>query len=125
MSGLTAEQRDALRMRIVEERERATARAAALQRDFDDIVTASAEAVRDDEHDPEGATIAFERTQVATLLTDARRLLVALDAVEQRLDAPEAGHCERCSQTIAFARLLARPTATRCVTCAVPGAQDR
>lgn len=122
MTRLTTEQRAALQARIGEERERATARAVALERDFDDIVTASAEAVRDDEHDPEGATIAFERSQVAALLADARHLLAALDAAEQRLDDPGAGRCERCTGTIAFPRLLARPTATLCVTCAATGA---
>lgn len=121
MTGLTAEQRATLRTRIVEERGRASARAVALARDFDEIVTASADAVRDDEHDPEGATIAFERTQVATLLADARRQIDALEAAEQRLEDPDAGRCTSCTQLIAFERLLARPTATRCVACAAPG----
>ena len=125
MARLNAAQRDRLRERIVQERERARQRAAALERDFDDIVTASADAVRDDEHDPEGATIAFERTQVATLLADARRLLQSLDVAEERLAARAAGQCEICEQTIAFERLLARPTATRCVSCAAPGPAAR
>jgi DnaK suppressor protein len=115
---LTQDQRAALRARIVSERERAVVRAAALARDFDEIVTASADAVRDDEHDPEGATIAFERTQVATLLADAHRQRAALDAAEERLGRDAAGRCAVCGNLIAFERLLARPTATSCVACA-------
>ena len=114
---MTHEQRAAIRARITQERNRAAARAAALARDFDDIVTASADAVRDDEHDPEGATIAFERTQVATLLADARTRIAALDTAELRLATPDAGRCEQCTNPIPIERLLARPEALRCVAC--------
>lgn len=115
---LTGAQREQLRRDIAAERERTVVRAAALQRDFDNIVTASAEAVRDDEHDPEGATIAFERAQVATLLADAAEHLVALERAEQRLDEPDVGHCAACGGSIGLERLVARPTATRCIACA-------
>ena len=117
MSRLTDGQRSQLRARIAQERQRAAARADALARDFADIVTASADAVRDDEHDPEGATIAFERAQVATLLADARSLLAALQAAGERVEHPDAGSCAACGGPIAMERLLARPTATRCVAC--------
>jgi DnaK suppressor protein len=115
---LTPQQRAALHARIVEERQRAAARATALAQDFDEIVTASADAVRDDEHDPEGATIAFERTQVATLLADTRALLHDLVAAETRLGLADAGRCESCGDGIPIQRLLARPTARTCVACA-------
>jgi DnaK suppressor protein len=115
---LTPQQRAALHARIIEERRRAGARATALARDFDEIVTASADAVRDDEHDPEGPTIAFERTQVAALLADARALLHDLDAAEARLGLADAGRCESCGGGIAMERLLTRPTARTCVACA-------
>lgn len=111
-------QREQLRSDIAAERERTAARAAALQRDFDNIVTASADAVRDDEHDPEGATIAFERAQVAALLTDAAEHLAALERAERRLDEPDAGRCAVCGEPIGLERLVARPTATRCIACA-------
>lgn len=50
-----------------------TARAAALERiaeltrDIDRVVEATAAANTDDEHDPEGATIAFEHAQAVSL----------------------------------------------------------
>jgi DnaK suppressor protein len=115
---LTDDQRAELRARGAVERDRAAARAAALARDLDDIITASADAVRDDEHDPEGQTIAFERAQVTALLTDARAQEAALAAAEARLGGEDAGRCEVCGGAVGFERLLARPAATRCVTCA-------
>lgn len=118
MGHLSDDERDELRAAITDRRTRAGARAASLARDFDEIVTASSDAVRDDEHDPEGATIAFERAQVAALLADARDQLAALDAAVGRLGGPDAGRCDRCGDAIAFERLLARPATTRCVRCA-------
>jgi len=44
---------------------------AGLEREFDGIVEAAGSANADDEHDPEGATIAFERQHVAALLGQA------------------------------------------------------
>ena len=115
---LTPARRDELRARLREQRDRAAARAESLVRDFEEIVTASADAVRDDEHDPEGATIAFERAQVAALLADATAQLRALEEAEARLDDPARDRCEVCAGPIGFDRLLARPTTTRCVGCA-------
>lgn len=118
MEHLRATERERLRRSIVERRNRAIARADALAADFDDIVTASADAVRDDEHDPEGSTIAFERSQVAALLADARAQAEELRLAAQRVDQPGAGRCERCGTPVPFERLLARPTTRRCVACA-------
>lgn len=118
MKSLTDAQRTRLREHIAAEHARTVDRIAALERDFDDIVTASADAVRDDEHDPEGATIAFERAQVAALLAAARAHSQGLRRAAWRLDEPDAGRCDRCAEPIGYERLLARPAATACVTCA-------
>ncbi|MBW3659338.1 MAG: TraR/DksA C4-type zinc finger protein [Actinobacteria bacterium] len=115
---LGEDQRDELLREVAARRERTVARITALEHDFDDIVEASSDAVRDDEHDPEGATIAFERAQVSALLADARGQLTALDVAAERLAGPDAGRCERCGGAIAHERLLARPASTRCVGCA-------
>jgi DnaK suppressor protein len=103
---------------LAEERQAALDRLAALERDFTAIVEAAGQANADDEHDPEGATIAFERQHVAALLDQARRQLAQVDAAIGRLDAGHYGQCERCGQPIAPARLTARPTATTCIRCA-------
>ena len=118
MATLTEAQRSTLTERILQEQERAAARVAALQRDLDDIVTASADAVRDDEHDPEGATIAFERAQVAALIAEARGQLADLQRAARRLEDADAGRCEDCGKPIGYGRLIARPVATTCVDCA-------
>jgi DnaK suppressor protein len=115
---LTPAQRSELAVRIGELRRRAEARLAALEREHAAIVTGSADAVRDDEHDPEGATIAFERAQVAALRDAAAASVLELARVATKLDALGFGTCERCSLPIAYERLLARPTATRCTRCA-------
>jgi DnaK suppressor protein len=89
-----------------------------LEREFAGIVDASASANADDEHDPEGATIAFERQHIAALIDQAREHLDAIDAALQRVADGTYAICESCGQPIAPERLAARPTATRCVACA-------
>ena len=102
------------------EAERAAARAqiTALTREFDDVVAASAASNADDEHDPEGATIAFERQQVAALLAAARARLADIEAALARRDAGDYGVCENCGRSIAPERLAARPAARTCISCA-------
>jgi RNA polymerase-binding protein DksA len=91
---------------------------AGLEREFGGIVAASQADNADDEHDPEGATIAWERQHVAALLDQAREHLAAIDEALRRLGEGSYGRCEVCGQPIAAERLAARPTATRCVACA-------
>ena len=57
-----------------------------LERSFAGIVEAAELTSTDDEHDPEGATIAYERAQVSALLRQARDDLVALDGALDRID---------------------------------------
>jgi RNA polymerase-binding transcription factor DksA len=91
-----------------------------LEREFGGIVAASQADNADDEHDPEGATIAWERQHVAALLGQAREHLAAVDEALRRLGEGHYGRCEVCGQPIAPDRLAARPTATRCLACASP-----
>ena len=93
------------------------ARIAALEAEFDDIVAATAEANSDDEHDPEGSTIAFERSRVSALLVQARALLEELEAAQVRLVSGRYGICDQCGKAIPFDRLSALPTARTCVGC--------
>jgi RNA polymerase-binding transcription factor DksA len=71
----------------------------------------------DDEHDPEGATLAFERAQTAALLDQSRSRLDALDKAVQRHEQGTYGICETCGQAIPEERLAARPTARTCLRC--------
>ena len=106
--------RDPLR----DERAAALAQIASLTREFDDVVAASASSNGDDEHDPEGATIAFERQQVVALLASARQRLADVDAALSRRDAGGYGVCQTCGRPIAAERLAARPAARSCIDCA-------
>jgi len=54
-------------------------RLAGLRRGFQEIVDASADSNADDEHDPEGSTIAYERPQPAALIQQTGRHLDDLD----------------------------------------------
>jgi DnaK suppressor protein len=93
-------------------------RLASLEREQADIVAAAQSANGDDEHDPEGATIAFEREHAAALARQARQHLADIDAALARLDAGQYGTCVRCGGPISPARLAARPAAATCITCA-------
>lgn len=72
----------------------------------------------DDEHDPEGATTAVERSRTDALLAAAGQHLHDLDEAEQRLADGSYGVCESCGRPIPLARLRVRPTARTCVDCA-------
>ncbi|MGN6241262.1 MAG: TraR/DksA family transcriptional regulator [Cellulosimicrobium cellulans] len=109
---------DAARERLLVVRGAAVARLRALRAEVAGIVEASRDSNADDEHDPDGATIAFERAQVDALARDAAARVEEVDAALARLDAGTYGVCEACGQPIAAGRLEARPTARTCVGCA-------
>jgi DnaK suppressor protein len=100
------------------ERQRALARAAGLRRDRDAIVEAAALSPPDDEHDPEGSTVGFERALVLDLLGQAEADVAALDMAVARLDAGTYGRCAGCGGRIGDERLAAQPTTEACVACA-------
>ena len=104
---------------LLAEQRRTRERAAALEREFAGLAEAASSAGTDDEHDPEGATLAFERQHAAALLEAAREQLAAIDAALGRLEAGRYGRCERCGQPIGADRLAARPTALTCIRCAL------
>ncbi|MEO6712742.1 MAG: TraR/DksA C4-type zinc finger protein [Mycobacteriales bacterium] len=89
--------------------------------DFDGMVAASASSNADDEHDPEGSTIAFERAQIVAVLELAQRRLADVDGALQRLDAGTYGVCVRCGAGINEERLAARPSVATCINCAKTG----
>lgn len=71
-----------------------------------------------DEHDPEGATIAFERQQLVSLLAQARRSGRDLERALERLHDGTYGVCVACGRSIGIDRLEARPASTTCIACA-------
>lgn len=75
----------------------------------------------DDEHDPDGTTLAWERALHAGTVDAARAHLAEIDAAIARLRAGWDGSCAVCGKPIAWERLAARPSAAGCVDCAARG----
>ena len=100
------------------ERSRTLERLERLRRDFTGVVDASRDSNADDEHDPEGATIAFERSQVDALIRQAEQHLEEIARALERVEDGSYGTCAVCGRPIAAARLEARPVARTCVACA-------
>lgn len=107
-----------LEARLAEERAKTLERIEALNRDRDGLIESATGTGVDDEHDPEGATIAFERSQIEALLDQSRRHLSELDRALRQLAEGAYGTCESCGTPIAPERLAARPAARTCITCA-------
>jgi DnaK suppressor protein len=103
---------------LLQERARTVEQVAALTRQLDDIVASSEQVATDDEHDPEGHTLAFERQQIVALLADARARSSDADAALARLASGRYGVCEGCGSPITRERLQARPSARTCIACA-------
>ncbi|ORI23204.1 TraR/DksA C4-type zinc finger protein [Rhodococcus sp. 1168] len=102
---------------IADARSAAQSRLESLRAQFDVIVAGSEWTTDDDEHDPEGSTIAFERAKVIGLARDAEDEVRELDAAQERVASGSYGVCERCGSAIADPRLEALPAARRCIDC--------
>jgi len=87
-----------------------------LERQHAEVVAASVDSNADDEHDPEGATIAFERQQLAALTSQLLRTRDDLRAALE--DGATYGSCGSCGGSIGAERLAARPSARTCIGCA-------
>ena len=109
---------DPVRAALLRARADAEAQVTALSDDLRGVIDASRSSNADDEHDPEGATIAFERAQVIALLGSAKQRLAELDGALGRHAAGAYGGCETCGRPIPAERLAVFPAARTCVTCA-------
>lgn len=103
---------------IAAQRAATVERVAALARQVDELAEQQAHTTHDDEHDPEGVTIGYQRAQLQGLLADARRDVEALDRAADRLREGGYGRCATCGGPIAPARLEALPAAETCIDCA-------
>jgi DnaK suppressor protein len=89
-----------------------------LELDHARLIEAARESNADDEHDPEGATLAFEREQLTAILNRARQIGADLRQALSDLERGDYGVCERCGQPIDPARLEVRPHTRLCIDCA-------
>jgi DnaK suppressor protein len=104
--------------RLSDDRVDTAAQIASLSAAVGEMIAAATDVATDDEHDPEGTTIAFERAQASALLALARTRLTDIDAALDRLRAGTYGMCERCGEPVGVERLQARPAARTCIGCA-------
>ena len=102
---------------LAQERATTLRRLSALTAEFDGIVASAEGTNGDDEHDPEGATIAFERERTAALRLQTERRLDEIDRAISRLGGGRYGICRSCEQHIAEERLRAIPEAELCTKC--------
>jgi DnaK suppressor protein len=103
------------RSALVAERARSERLLADVERSMRDVSDARDGANVDDEHDPEGATLAWERGSLGAVRDDARVRLAAVDAALARLDAGTYGRCAVDGEPIPEGRLRAVPWAVTCV----------
>lgn len=115
---LLKRQKDLLRRRLEVERRDTELSMDALAGEVATVQQSRHASPTDDEHDPEGPTLAFEQSQSTALLAQARSRLGQIDDALGRLDAGTYGTCTSCHRPISYARLGARPYASRCIACA-------
>jgi DnaK suppressor protein len=109
---------DPVSTRLLGERDQALTQLAALRREYDGLVAASESSNADDEHDPEGATIGFERAQLAATIEMTRARIADLERAMSQVAVGDYGLCEDCGGEIGAERLAARPSARTCISCA-------
>lgn len=109
--------------RLLAERATAALHLESINADLAAVALAASGSNLDDEHDPEGSTIAFEREQLAALRTNLHLRATDLDAALDRLRHGRYGRCASCGRAVGDARLEALPATRLCVRCA--GARPR
>jgi DnaK suppressor protein len=117
-AALSARERTRLRGRLTDDREATALLIARLVADIDSFQISAKDSVADDEHDPEGPTLAFERSQASAILEQTRTHFAQIESALVRLDEGSFGVCTTCGRAIPVARLDARPYSTQCVVCA-------
>ncbi|MGW0039712.1 TraR/DksA family transcriptional regulator [Gordonia sp. NPDC003376] len=83
------------------------------------VLEATADEAADDEHDPEGATLAVERGHLIAQIERSRVRLEEIDAALDRVGEGSYGRCETCGSPIDPERLEVLPAARQCVDCAM------
>lgn len=110
---------------LEEERDRKHALLKALRRDISSVSAARENSNVDDEHDPEGTTIAFELSQAGALLEQSRAGLEQIEGALARIDDGSYGLCVVCRSPIGQGRLEARPWTPFCIAHASATSRQR
>ena len=70
-----------------------------------------------DEGFADSAQATMERSELLSLVDEARTLYAEVTAALERVESGTIGKCEKCGQEIPIERLEALPTASLCVGC--------
>lgn len=89
------------------------------------VVDAAGEGTADDEHDPEGSTLAFERGQLVAQIERSEIRVAEIDTALERITQGTYGLCERCGAQIGAARLEVLPATRLCIDCATTRDRSR
>jgi len=116
--GLSKRQKELLERRLEAERRDTEFAMLQLTSDVSVVQKSRHDSPTDDEHDPEGPTLAFEQSQAAALLRQATSRLDDIDHALSRITVGTYGTCVGCGKPISYARLGARPYASHCIVCA-------
>ena len=118
ISPLTLRQLADVRAHLNSDREQTERLISTLEDEMGAFVDARRDTTTDDEHDPEGPTLAFERSQASAILGQSVRHVSEIDAALERIDEGTFGLCTVCNGPIKFGRLQVRPQAALCISCA-------
>lgn len=110
---------DRFRTLLEEERERVESAIANLREDHPGRMDEEVEEISaaQDNHLAETATVTLDREIDYTLEENSTRMLAAIDAALERLEAGMYGTCASCGRAIAEERLEAYPWASLCIDC--------
>jgi RNA polymerase-binding protein DksA len=117
-SGIDLAQRERFHTLLVADRASATDLIESLKDEVGPFTVSQRGVISADEHDPEGPSIAMQRSESSLMLAQARHHLDEINAAMARLEDGSYGVCASCGRSIPLARLRARPQATRCIGCA-------
>ncbi|WP_168583096.1 TraR/DksA family transcriptional regulator [Gephyromycinifex aptenodytis] len=109
---------DDLLVHLREARQQARARVEEFHATQQALTRSRGDSDSDDEHDPEGSTIAWDQALLAASRDAARRHLRDIESALSRVEDGWDGTCTGCGQPIPAERLQVRPHTDQCVSCA-------
>jgi RNA polymerase-binding protein DksA len=109
--------REALKQRLLDERERLSREIAELDADLSESLEDSSEESPYDQHMAETAGVTLDREVDLTLQENARAALAQIERALMKLENGSYGRCNKCGKPIGAARLEIMPFATLCVDC--------
>ena len=108
---------DHFRERLLEERKRAQGALEYLQQENAGLLEDEREEIQSDNHLADDATSTYDRELDATLEGNEERVIQAIDAALDRIEAGIYGICSNCGEPIGAERLEAVPWTTQCIDC--------